>query len=94
MPIKHAQARIKADVLDELRREYKGAGTGPGHTWTDANFKFAPPSDSWLRGLKPLAALKVEMKFKATSQFDVYLVGEATAGGPVKTHVGTIKDGA
>ena len=79
MPLKHAQAKSKADVLTEIKREYPGAGSGPGHSWKESNFNFAQPSDAWMRGLKPLAAVRVEMKAKAGSAFDVYLVGESAA---------------
>ena len=91
MALKQAQAKTKTDVLNEIKMVYPGAGTGPGHDWKEGNFNFAQPSDAWLRGLKPLAALTVEMKAKAGSMFDVYLIGESAAG-RVQTNVGTIKD--
>jgi hypothetical protein len=91
MPLKFAQAKDKTAVFNEIRKEYPGAGTGPGHNWQISNFNFGAPSDAWLRGLMPLATLKVELKGKSIG-FDVYLVGEST-NGPVRANVGTIKDG-
>jgi hypothetical protein len=91
MPLKHVQARSDANVLKEIKWEYPGAGTGPGHNWKESNFSFAQPSDAWMHDLKPLATISVEMKAEAGTVFDVYLVGETTAG-PVRTNVGKIKD--
>jgi len=94
MPIRNDQAKQKAAVLKEIQKEYPGAGTGPKHVWKDSTFAFAPPSDAWLRGLKPLAGLKVRMKVKpgGGGVFDVYLAGESTAGPSAEAHVGSIKD--
>jgi hypothetical protein len=89
MPLKHAQAKDKEAVFAEIRREYPGPGVG--HDWRMNNFNFAAPSDAWLRGLKSLAAIKVQLKGKSLG-FDVLLVGESTAGGQVFTNVGTIRD--
>ncbi len=84
----HAQSKSKRDVFAEIKREYPGPGVG--HDWRENNFNFSPPSDAWLRGLKPLTALIVELKGKSTG-FDVVLKGQSP-GGAVFTNVGTIRD--
>ncbi len=91
MSLKFAQAKDKAAVLNEIKKQYPGAGTAPGHNWTSNNFNFGAPSDAWLRGLMPLAEIKVELKSNGSMGFDVFLIGKTQAG-EVHSKVGTIKD--
>ena len=98
MPQKIAQAKNKTDIFNELNQAYRGASTAPSaspRTWKETNFNFASPSDVSLRGLKPLAALEVELKLKpvGVNLFDVYLAGQSNAEARAVTNVGTIKEG-
>ena len=66
MPLKQAQASSKRDVLTEITKEYKGGSSvAQANTWKESNFTFSAPSEAWLRGLKPLAAVKVQLKHAA-----------------------------
>lgn len=94
MPIKKAQATDKQAILAEIRIQYPGASRNvPPRVWQDQNFTFKAPSDAWLRGLKPLAALDVWLQYRdVDGKNDVILKGE-TPEGKVSTKVGTIREG-
>jgi hypothetical protein len=93
MPIRFPQAQDKTAILNEIRTKYPGASAAaPPRVWQPHNFNFQAPSDAWLRSLKPMATLTVDLR-STVAAFDVYLVGTSMSNDPVTSKIGTIREG-
>jgi hypothetical protein len=86
MPLSIAESKNKTKVFNEIKTNW--AQQTASNNWTEATFKFKPPKDDWLLGLKTLSKVTVEVKWY--SGFKVSLLGTAQDGGPAKTIVGEL----
>ncbi len=86
MPLSIAESKNKTKVFNEVKTNWSKQTAS--NNWTEANFKFKPPKDDWLLGLKALSKLTVEVKWN--SGFKVSLLGTAQDGGQTKTIVGEL----